>query len=480
MVTNAFYNVIYQIATLLMPILTTPYVSRILGPEGVGQYVLGDTYSQYFILIGSLGLSLYSAREIAYVRDNNIKLKQTFWELVSIRSVSIGCAVLCYYIIFFLMGFKNSIVNQIFIINIISAVFDVSWFFIGIEDFKNRAIKSVVIKVLAVLLIFILVKNSKQVWLYTLIICCANFIGQLIMWPDIPSILFEKKVIKGNLLCISLKKHFKGALSIFASMIIIQVYILLDRLMLGEMVGNSPVAYYENSQKIIRGIATLLTASIQALSPRMASYYINNENEQFIQNNYSIFRIVSMIAFPLCFGLMGIANTFSVWYYGAKFDGIEILLLVGAPTIISLAWTGAFSNNILIATGKQKVLTIAVLNGAVADIILNIIFIKKYTALATTVSTLVAEVLGLIIMIMGVRRILPIKYFFHGIWKYFLCSLCMGVVVYELGDILPNTPISTVLQIICGGSIYFLGLIIFREKILIEIIYKIKNMFTKR
>ncbi|MCR1839495.1 oligosaccharide flippase family protein [Murimonas intestini] len=475
MLANAFYNVLYQIATLLMPIITTPYISRILGPEGIGEYVLGDTYSQYFILIGSLGLALYSSREIAYVRDNDDLLRKTFWELVLIRIPLVGTASIIYFVIFFVFGVKESYVNKIFLINIISSIFDISWFFIGIEDFKKRALKSVIIKILAVVCVFFLVKQANHVWLYALIICSGNLLGQLVMWPDLPTNI---RRISKLTLC-SFKRHFKGSLSIFASIIIIRIYTLFDRLMLGEMANNSSVAFYDNSQKIIRGIATLLTASIQAITPRLANYYINKQEKEFQNNNYNVFRIVNMLGFPLCMGLIGIANTFSVWYYGEKFMGINLLLIVGAPTIISLGWTGVFSNNILISTGKQRVLTIAVFVGALTDVVLNLFFISKYKSLAATLSTLAAEIIGLLIMLYGVRKILPIKPFFTGSLRYLFLSLCMGMFVYFIGFLLPISILSTLIQVLCGGFFYILGLILLKDSVFFDLIYKLKQFRKK-
>ena len=133
MVNNVFFSVLYQAITMISSFITTPYLSRVLGSAGMGDFVMADTYTQYFILLGGIGLNVYAAREIGYVRDDKTKLKTAFWELTILRMGTFAVSICLYYLIFILGGYRNSILVKISIINVMASMFDISWYFIGIK-----------------------------------------------------------------------------------------------------------------------------------------------------------------------------------------------------------------------------------------------------------------------------------------------------------------------------------------------------------
>lgn len=478
MVNNVFFSVLYQAITMISSFITTPYLSRVLGSAGMGDFVMADTYTQYFILLGGIGLNVYAAREIGYVRDDKTKLKTAFWELTILRMGTFAVSICLYYLIFILGGYRNSILVKISIINVMASMFDISWYFIGIENFKKMSIRNAIIKILAVILIFTCVKKENQVWLYALITYSANLLGQCIMWNGISKDFFrEIEISKQDIL-----KHFKGTLTIFVSTIMIQVYTLLDRLMLGEMSGNVQVAYYDNAQKLIKAITFSLTAGIQALMPGMANDFINYNIKKYTDNVYTTFRFVGSLSMPFCFGLIAVSGIFSEWFYGKNFVGIDNLLSWGAPVIISIGWSCILAYNVLAVLNKQNYLTLAVGIGAALDIVINLIFIKEYGAMATTVSTLVAEVSGLIIMFYSSRSIINFFKILKSSIRYLVFSIVMSIIVYKIGAFLPHNILGTFLQVCCGAGIYFFCLIITRDIVVKEIYRLIKKKVreTKR
>ena len=159
---NYLYNMIYQVLILILPLVTTPYLSRVLGAEGIGIY--GYTYAivTYFILFGSLGVSLYGQREIAYAQENPEKRMSTFVELILFRLITISIAIIPY-AIFFIYGNNNyQFCYRILLIEIIAAAFDISWFFQGMEEFKKTVTRNVFVRVCSVTCVFLFVKTKED------------------------------------------------------------------------------------------------------------------------------------------------------------------------------------------------------------------------------------------------------------------------------------------------------------------------------
>lgn len=269
-VKNYMYNLIYQVLILILPLITTPYLSRVLGAEGVGIY--GYTYSivTYFVLFGSLGIALYGQREIAYVQDSPLKRKKVFLELILFRFITLAIAILVYCLIF-VRGAKYHQYYLILLIELIAAGFDISWFFQGIEEFKKTVFRNVLVRVVSVSLVFVIVKTSSDLWKYILIYSVADLLGNLLLWIYLPKYLKGKKV--GRL---ELKVHVIPLLMLFIPQVTTKVYNLLDTTMLGAIVANKKeTGYYEQSQKVIRLLITIVTSLGVVMIPRVASVYAN-------------------------------------------------------------------------------------------------------------------------------------------------------------------------------------------------------------
>lgn len=267
-VKNYMYNMIYQILILILPLITTPYLSRVLGPEGVGIY--GYTYSivTYFVLFGSLGIALYGQREIAYVQDNPRKRKKVFLELILFRFITLIATVLIYCLIF-VRGKKYHNYYLILLIELIASGFDISWFFQGIEEFKKTVLRNVLVRIVSVSLVFIIVKNSGDLWKFILIYSLADLFGNLLLWLYLPKYLKGGKVGKLNLTV-----HLIPLLMLFIPQVTNKVYNLLDTTMLGAIISNkNETGFYDQSQKVIRLLITIVTSLGVVMVPRVASVY---------------------------------------------------------------------------------------------------------------------------------------------------------------------------------------------------------------
>ena len=182
---NYLYNLTYQILTLILPLITTPYVSRVLGAEGIGIYSYTYSIVSYFILFGGLGIALYGKREIAYVQEKKEERKRIFYELVFFRAITlvIGIAVYC---IFFVNSEPYGVYYKIWLIELIATMIDISWFFQGLEEFKRTVVRNIIVRLASVTLIFVLVKAPSDLNKYLMIYAIADLIGNLSLWLYLP------------------------------------------------------------------------------------------------------------------------------------------------------------------------------------------------------------------------------------------------------------------------------------------------------
>lgn len=457
---NFIYNITYEVFRLIVPLLSTPYISRVLGADGVGTYALAFTYSQYFILFAGLGFSTYAARELAYVRDDKKKFHSTFIEIFASRVILLLAAICIYILWFFILHKQTDLSYRIALIYLIASVFDVSYYFRAIENFKTVALRNIFVKFIGMVVVFCLVKRPTHVWLYTLILAVSELIGQMIMIFSVEKSMW--RILNIRMACI--KKHLTGALALFIPALAVQMYTMLDKVMIGHICGETETGYYENAQKMVRLAATISSAIVAVSVPRMSYFFANGFKQECKTYFKKVFVTVSFLVFPMCFGLIGVADSFSYWYFGKNFSGIQNLIMLGAPLIISLGWSSILGNMILIASGKQKYYTIAVYIGAVLNVGINFAMIPKLGASGAMIGSIIAEFAGMFLMLYFCKRqfsySLPIKNIIHYLFSSIIMLLIVRLFSY-CG--LNRTWFHTCINVLAGIGIYFFSLILFKD-----------------
>ena len=246
---NYLYNLTYQILILILPLITTPYLSRVLGAEGIGIYSYTYTIVTYFVLFGSLGVAMYGQREIAYAQENSEKRKKVFLELVIFRFITIAIAVFIYYYFFIRTG-AYSVYYKILLFELIAGAFDISWFFQGLEEFKKTVTRNVLVRIISVALIFLMVKTQSDLITYMYIYSLADLIGNLSLWIYLPKYFKGIKVKNINIV-----RQIPSIVLLFIPQITNKLYNMLDTTMLGALIeSKAETGYYEQSQKVIKMI----------------------------------------------------------------------------------------------------------------------------------------------------------------------------------------------------------------------------------
>ena len=473
---NYAYNLIYQVMTLILPLITTPYISRVLGSEGIGIY--GYTYSiaTYFILFGSLGVALYGQREIAYAQENVEKRMKTFVEIVVFRFITMIAATIIY-LIFFMIKDDYSVYYRILVLELLAAAVDISWFFQGLEEFKKTVIRNIAVRLISVTLIFVFVNNREDLIKFVLIYSLADFLGNLSLWVYLPN-YFKGQKIKN----ISVFRHFVPIILLFIPQISNQIYNNLDKTMIGKIITDkNEVGYYDQAQKVIRLLITIVTSLGVVMIPKMASTFASGDNKKIKDYLRRSFNFVFLLSFPLMFGIISISNEFVPIFFGSGYDKTIILINIISPIVLLMGIANVIGTQYLLPTKKQKEYTISVTVGLVVNFFLNWILITKFDSIGASIATVLSQ---LVVDLLQIRNIknevsflelikLSLKYLISGIVMFLVCL----IVKQFIKD---NIVISLVVQIMVGVVVYFGTLIMLKDKFLFEVINRGRNIIKEK
>lgn len=460
---NYFYNLIYNLLTLLLPLLTTPYLSRVLGVENIGIYGFTNSIVTYFVLFGCLGTTLYGQREIAYVQDDKEKQSKVFYEIFFVKLISMFISILLYGFSFCIDG-TLSLYYQILLIYLVANVFDISWYLQGIEEFDKTVIRNLIVKVLSIILIFVLVKKTDDLWIYFTIFAVSELLGNITMWIYVP-----KYLNKPNFKKLNLKKHLKPILMLFIPQIAIKVYTVLDKTMIGVISGNmNDVGFYEQGQNIVRALIVIITAYGTVMASRIAYTYKNSDKKETIKYLKSSFRFSWLLGIPLMLGTIAVADKLVPWFFGDGYDPVSNIIKFTSPLIIAIGLNNVLGMQYLVPIGRQKDFTTAVVIGALSNFVLNNILIRLFGTIGAVIASVLAETIILIYELYVTRKEFNWLMIFNGIIKYLIAGIIMFIVIYNIELHLGVSLLNTFIVFIIGVITYFIMLLLLRDSYILD------------
>ena len=243
---NYLYNVGYQVLAIIVPLITSAYVSRVLRPAGVGANAFTNSIIQYFILFASMGIGYYGNRQIAYVRENRKKMAKTFWEIQIVKTIMTLASFIAFEV-FMIFYTRQADYMWAQSINLVAVAFDISWFYEGIENFKVTVLKNSLVKIVSMIAIFIFIKNPSDVTLYIIVLAISTLLGNLTLWPNI-----QHDLPKVSYKILNPWQHFLPMVELFIPQIATQVYVQLNKTMLGGMVSETASGYYQYSDNLVK------------------------------------------------------------------------------------------------------------------------------------------------------------------------------------------------------------------------------------
>ena len=459
---NYLYNVGYQVLAIIVPLITSAYVSRVLRPEGVGANAFTNSIIQYFILFASMGIGYYGNRQIAYVRDNRPKMAKTFWEIQIVKTIMTLVSIITFeiFLIFYTRQFDYMVAQSL---NLIAVAFDISWFYEGVENFKVTVLKNSLVKIVSMIAIFVFIKGPYDVTLYIVVLALSTLLGNLTLWPDIYRDLPKVKINSLNPWI-----HFWPMVELFIPQIATQVYVQLNRTMLGVMVNETASGYYQYSDNLVKLILALVTATGTVMLPHVANAVSHGDMKKVNQMLYKSFDFVSAMAVPMMFGLAAISLTLAPKYYGPGYGPVGPVMMIESIVILMIAWSNALGVQYLLPIHHQKQFTISVTVGAVVNIILNFPLIHFYGLNGAMWSTVLSEISVTLYQLIAVRGLLSYRTLFNSLWKYLVSGVVMFLLVFWMNTHLKDSWLMMGLEVIVGVVIYGVMVMLLRAPIVDE------------
>lgn len=473
---NFIYNFIGQILVLIVPLITAPYIARVLHEVGNGQYSYASSIITYFTLFANMGFDIYGQRQIARYQDDKYNKSRVFWELFILKCATTLISLAVLYSIVFTAGFGENYNYLILIlsINVIAIPFDILFLFRGDEDFRSIAIRTILMRAVSLVCIFVFVKDEGDLWVYTLLTALSSFGANIIMWP---TIVRRISFVKPSEL--KLAHHLKPAFLIFLPTLATTVYSVFDKTMIGLLAVNPDYenGCYEQAYKLNSVALLLVTVISSVMVSRNAHDYQTGNRAGLERNLYFACNYVWMIGIPLIVGFAVMGENLSAWFLGDGYAEVPLLMKVMSVRFVSSGFGVIFGDQLFIAIGKEKYPTIATLCAAVVNVGLNAVLIPKLGATGAAIATAVCEVLVTAILAVFVWRykFISFRKVIIGSWRYIVAAAVMFVPIFFMQRYMGYSVWSFLVIAAVGAIVYFLTLILLRDKFFIELI---KNVFN--
>lgn len=474
---NYIYNIIYEVLTVLVPLVTTPYISRVLGAEKIGIYSYTNSIVTFFALFAALGTTVYARREIAYYQDDEKQRSATFWEVLIFR---IGMTAVCL-ILYLVYAFSHKYVEIALVQSfyVIAVACDVSWVFQGMEDFGTVVLRNSLVKIVNIFFIFIFVRTENDLIMYVFGLSFLPILASIVTWIGVPRYVRMTRITELHPL-----RHFKGAMALFIPTIASQVYLVLDKTMIGAFASTSiENGYYEQAQKVIRICWTFVTTFATVMSPRVAYAYAQKNRDLMKQYMRDSFRFVWFIASPIAFGILGVATNLVPWFFGYGYDKVSSLLLIFSIIVFPIGISSVTGSQYLVSIQKQTTYTASILAGACINFGLNLFLIPRLFSVGAAIASVIAEIVIAVVQVVYlvcVLKDIKMRDVFNSAWRYFLSGAVMcGIVTVESHCMKPIWT-STAILVLTGASVYSIMLILLKDDIIANIIEKIKYTVCKK
>lgn len=446
---NFIYNVIYQLLSFIIPFVTVPYVSRVLGVENIGTYSYTYSIVYMFMLVGMLGINNYGNRSIAAVRDNKDELSITFSSIYYMQLIINVISLFGYifYLLFICKGYKSiAFIQGIFLISI---CFDVNWFFFGIEQFKLTITRNFIIKLSSVILVFLLVKSTTDLWLYVLIMAGSTLLSQVFLFLLLHKYVKICKVSVDNIF-----SHLKGISLLFIPVLAFGIYKVIDKTMIGMFSSVTEVGFYENAEKVINIPAAIISALGTVMLPRM-SYILSKGNSDYKEPIFASMKLATKMSVIMSFGLILVASDAVILLFGTEFERSGPILTLLSVTIIASSWANVIRTQYLIPLKKDGIYINSTIGAAFINLLLNLFFIKRYAAMGACIGTIAAEYFVMFYQMFGTRHELE----YHKYAKYLFTELAKSgmiiIIVYFITVGVGNCVLRFTIRILISGILFF-------------------------
>ena len=465
---NYAYNLSYQLLVIILPIITTPYVTRVFSSNDLGTYGYFNSIVTYFILLATLGVANYGTKEISSHRND---IRKNFWGIYTLQFGATCLSILLYIILCFTFSFMQNPVAYILGLSLLSKGMDISWLFQGLEDFRKITVRNITVKLVGVVSIFLFVKSPGDLYLYVSLLTVFELLGQLSMW--FPAHEF---IGKPHLDLYYAKQHLKPVILLFLPQIAISLYVTLDRTMLGALASTTDVGIYDQALKLVNILLTLVTSLGSVMLPRVSNLLSKGNNEAVNRMHQISFLIYNLVIFPTIAGMLIINNDFVKFFLGNDFQEARYAIAIMIFRMFCIGWTNIMGIQILIPHNKNKEFLTSTTVPAIISVGLNLLLLPKFGYIGAAIVSVLTEVFVWGIQLYFTRKYLKDVPIYKSTVKIFLASILMYFALSFLKTFLTFIPIiNVVAYTIFGAILYSLLILLFKVVSLKEIKEQILN-----
>lgn len=479
---NFAYQTIYQVLVIILPLITSPYLSRVLGVENLGIFAYTSSIISYFILFAMLGTNNYGTREIAICGENRKERSYKFFEIYIFEFFLTIICTIFYLFYIFSSSSENMIITIIQGFSLVASLLDINWLFFGVEDFKTTVTRNILIKIISFCLIILLVKKSSDLWIYTSIMVGSTLTSNAILWCFVSKYIdffVLKNISMNKVLC-----HIKGNFILFIPLMAMSVYHVMDKTMLGVLSTYSETGYYYNADKIVSTPVGLINGFCTVMLPRMSNLMNNKQEKKAYEYFSNSIYIIAAFTFAISCGIAAVAPEFTPIFFGKGYNSCIILIILLSPIIPIKGYCYLSRILYLIPSHLEKIYISSVFVGAITNLIINFMLIPKYGAIGACIGTVGAELSSCVWQFLRMNKYISL---FSEILKsliYLLLGILMVIIVRYFSNLLPKTILGLFAEIIVGAFIYILLCIVywiaFDNKIFKNILVIVNNKSRKR
>lgn len=471
---NYILNLINTGTQMLFPLITFPYVCRVIEADGIGQINFFQSIISYISLFTCLGIPMYAIREIARDRSDVVQMNRTAMEILLLHSMLtlVGYAIVAILCLTVPQIQVNIPLFLILSLTIFFTAIGCEWFYQGIEDFKYITIRGLIIKTVSVVLLFIFVKSKTDLLYYGCYTVFGVLGGNIFNFFRLRKYIHRENIIFSEL---HIKRHIKPVLKVFSFSVVTSIYLQLNTVLLGFLKNALAVGYFAAATKVMQMLLAMSACLGSVMMPRASHLIAENKEDEFnrlIQKSYDF---TLAIALPMTIGLIFCAPSLITVLCGVKFEHSILPSQIIAPIILMVAISNVFGIQVLFPKGKINIVTLCCGIGAVADLILNLCLIPFFSYIGTSIAYLGAEVATTVSMYLIGRKYMPIIYFKKSHLTYALGCTVMAFALYGISLLQLPTLTILLLQGCCGFLAYFIILCTCKDEMLVQILLKIKR-----
>ncbi len=469
---NSIFNILTKILGMIFPMITFPYASRVLLPDGLGKINFANSVIDIFVMLASLGIGSHAIREAAKVRDDRRALSKLATEVIVINlaTMTVSFALFAAAISFSakLQGYKT----LLFLASarILLATLGLEWLMVAQEEFRYIARRTFAFQLISIAFLFTFVRSPKDINFY-MAFTVLSAAGANVCNFFYARKFFDFTFAQG----LEIKKHLKPIIALSASVIASSVYTILDKTMIGAMRTDAEVGYYSAASKIGRLFILILSAIIGVSLPRL-SYYMEKDKEKYKTLLNSAANILQALSIPMAVGLALLARPIILLFCGKNYEPAIICMQFLSVTIFVTTFNTFIADLIFVARRKNAYVLYPVAFGACVNFLMNFALIPRYGITGAAIASITSEVLMLAVKIfLAYKTLGGTLYFFSKIYQYAAGALVMGLCVLFLTLKLDQTVAAVIIEAVAGALVYALVLLLFRNKYLMDILKSVRN-----